>query len=88
MRILFIGDVVGKTGRTAIFEHLPGMVRAIQREGRVVVWSCDPMHGNTITSNTGYKTRPFDRILSEVKTFFSVRRAKFHTQVALPQLSA
>ncbi len=52
------------------------LVRAIQREGRVVVWSCDPMHGNTITSNTGYKTRPFDRILSEVKTFFSVHAAE------------
>src|SRR4029450_11376078 len=52
------------------------MVRAIQREGRIVVWSCDPMHGNTITSNSGYKTRPFDRILSEVKTFFSVHAAE------------
>jgi len=45
------------------------MIRAVQREGKAVVWSCDPMHGNTITSETGYKTRPFDRILSEVKTF-------------------
>jgi 3-deoxy-7-phosphoheptulonate synthase len=40
------------------------------------LWSCDPMHGNTITSETGYKTRPFDRILSEVKTFFAVHRAE------------
>jgi 3-deoxy-7-phosphoheptulonate synthase len=40
------------------------------------VWSCDPMHGNTITSNSGYKTRPFDRILSEVKSFFSVHVAE------------
>jgi len=42
----------------------------------MVVWSCDPMHGNTISSNTGYKTRPFDRILSEVKAFFGVHTAE------------
>jgi 3-deoxy-7-phosphoheptulonate synthase len=48
----------------------------VQREGRVVVWSCDPMHGNTIASNSGYKTRPFDRILSEVKSFFTIHAAE------------
>jgi 3-deoxy-7-phosphoheptulonate synthase len=68
--------LIARFGNEKVGEHLPGMVRAIQREGRVVVWSCDPMHGNTITSNTGYKTRPFDRILSEVKTFFSVHAAE------------
>ncbi|HKU08463.1 MAG TPA: 3-deoxy-7-phosphoheptulonate synthase class II [Bradyrhizobium sp.] len=68
--------LITRFGNEKAGEHLPGMVRAIQREGRVVVWSCDPMHGNTITSNTGYKTRPFDRILSEVKTFFSVHAAE------------
>jgi 3-deoxy-7-phosphoheptulonate synthase len=57
-------------------EHLPGLVRAIKREGKVVVWSCDPMHGNTITSASGYKTRPFDQILQEVKTFFAVHAAE------------
>jgi len=41
-----------------------------------VVWSCDPMHGNTITSTTGYKTRPFDRILAEVKSFFAIHAAE------------
>ncbi len=41
-------------------------------------WSCDPMHGNTITSNCGYKTRPFDRILSEVKSFFADPRGRRH----------
>jgi 3-deoxy-7-phosphoheptulonate synthase len=44
----------------------------MEREGRVVLWSCDPMHGNTITSVSGYKTRPFDKIVQEVKTFFAV----------------
>jgi 3-deoxy-7-phosphoheptulonate synthase len=68
--------LITRFGNDKVGEHLPGMVRAIQREGRSVVWSCDPMHGNTITSNTGYKTRPFDRILSEVKTFFSVHAAE------------
>jgi 3-deoxy-7-phosphoheptulonate synthase len=55
---------------------LPAMVRAVEREGRVVVWCCDPMHGNTITSASGYKTRPFDRILKEVRTFFQVHAAE------------
>ena len=68
--------LITRFGNEKAGEHLPGMVRAIQREGRSVVWSCDPMHGNTITSSTGYKTRPFDRILSEVKTFFSVHAAE------------
>jgi 3-deoxy-7-phosphoheptulonate synthase len=57
-------------------DQLPALVRAVQREGRAVVWSCDPMHGNTITAESGYKTRPFDRILQEVKTFFSVHAAE------------
>jgi 3-deoxy-7-phosphoheptulonate synthase len=68
--------LITRFGNEKAGEHLPGMVRAIKREGRIVVWSCDPMHGNTITSNTGYKTRPFDRILSEVKAFFSVHAAE------------
>ena len=47
----------------------------MEREGRTVVWSCDPMHGNTITLNR-YKTRPFDLILREVEAFFDVHRAE------------
>ncbi|MCP9626225.1 3-deoxy-7-phosphoheptulonate synthase class II [Rhodopseudomonas palustris] len=68
--------LIGRFGHEKIGEHLPAMVRAVQREGRNVVWSCDPMHGNTITSNSGYKTRPFDRILSEVRSFFAVHAAE------------
>ena len=67
--------LINRFGADKIRDHLPGLIRAVQREGRVVVWSCDPMHGNTITSNSGYKTRPFDRILSEVKSFFSIHVA-------------
>src|SRR5256885_3872610 len=55
---------------------LPPLVRAVKREGRHVVWSCDPMHGNTIASVSGYKTRPFDQILKEVRTFFQVHAAE------------
>jgi len=56
-------------------DHLPGLVRAVQREGRSVVWSCDPMHGNTVKAGS-FKTRPFDLIMSEVKTFFDVHAAE------------
>lgn len=57
-------------------KHLPSLIRAVEREGRNVVWSCDPMHGNTISAASGYKTRPFDRILKEVEHFFDVHRAE------------
>jgi 3-deoxy-7-phosphoheptulonate synthase len=68
--------LICRFGADKVGEHLPGMIRAVAREGRNVVWSCDPMHGNTITSQSGYKTRPFDRILHEVKTFFAVHAAE------------
>ena len=68
--------LITRFGHEKVGEHLPGLVRTVQREGRIVVWSCDPMHGNTITSTSGYKTRPFDRILSEVKAFFNVHAAE------------
>jgi 3-deoxy-7-phosphoheptulonate synthase len=68
--------LIGRFGVDKVGEHLPALVRAVKREGRNVVWSCDPMHGNTITSVSGYKTRPFDRILSEVKEFFAVHAAE------------
>jgi 3-deoxy-7-phosphoheptulonate synthase len=57
-------------------DHLPGLIRAVQREGRSVVWSCDPMHGNTIKAGSGYKTRPFERVMHEVRDFFAVHRAE------------
>ena len=68
--------LIGRFGNEKVGEHLPALVRAVKREGRQVVWSCDPMHGNTITSVSGYKTRPFDRVLSEVKEFFAVHAAE------------
>ncbi|UTD29702.1 class II 3-deoxy-7-phosphoheptulonate synthase [Bradyrhizobium sp. WD16] len=68
--------LINRFGADKIDDHLPGFIRAVKREGRVVVWSCDPMHGNTITATSGYKTRPFDRILSEVKSFFQIHAAE------------
>ena len=56
-------------------EHLPALLRAVAKEGRSVVWSCDPMHGNTVSA-AGYKTRPFDRIMSEIRSFFAVHQAE------------
>lgn len=67
--------LIARFGAEKVADHLPKLVRAVEKEGRKVVWSCDPMHGNTISLN-GYKTRPFDRILSEVQTFFEVHRAE------------
>jgi 3-deoxy-7-phosphoheptulonate synthase len=68
--------LIVRLGADKVGDMLPAMVRAVKREGRSVVWSCDPMHGNTITSKSGYKTRPFDLILKEVKSFFSVHAAE------------
>ncbi len=68
--------LISRFGHDKVEAGLPRLVRAVQREGHPVVWSCDPMHGNVVKSESGYKTRPFDRILSEVKGFFAVHRAE------------
>ncbi|HWK42815.1 MAG TPA: 3-deoxy-7-phosphoheptulonate synthase class II [Croceibacterium sp.] len=68
--------LISRFGHDKVEAGLPRLVRAVQREGHPVVWSCDPMHGNVIKAQTGFKTRPFDRILSEVKGFFAVHRAE------------
>ena len=59
-----------------IEKQLPRLIRAVKKEGRNVVWSCDPMHGNVIKAESGFKTRPFDRILREARGFFAVHRAE------------
>lgn len=64
--------LIARYGHEKVGKGLPTLARALKREGRHVVWSCDPMHGNTIKTDTGYKTRPFDYILSEVKGFMQV----------------
>ena len=68
--------LIARFGHENVEAHLPALVRKVTAEGRKVVWSCDPMHGNVVKSDSGYKTRPFDRILSEVKGFFAVHRAE------------
>ena len=67
--------LIARFGADKVEEHLPALVRRLEREGRAVVWSCDPMHGNTISAG-GYKTRPFDRVMREVDRFFDVHDAE------------
>jgi 3-deoxy-7-phosphoheptulonate synthase len=68
--------LISRFGHDSIEEEFPKLVRAVKAEGHPVIWSCDPMHGNTIKAATGYKTRPFERILEEVRGFFAVHRAE------------
>ena len=68
--------LIARFGAGKVGEHLPKLIRKVEQEGRTVVWSCDPMHGNTIKSDSGYKTRPFDRVLREVREFFAVHEAE------------
>jgi 3-deoxy-7-phosphoheptulonate synthase len=66
--------LICRFGADKIADGLPRLIDAVNRAGRTVVWCSDPMHGNTVKAAGGYKTRPFDRILSEVQTFFAVHR--------------
>ena len=68
--------LICRFGADKVEKHLPKLIRTVEKEGRTVVWSCDPMHGNTISAANGYKTRPFDRILKEAETFFAIHRAE------------
>jgi 3-deoxy-7-phosphoheptulonate synthase len=68
--------LINRFGAGKVEEHLPRLVAAVREEGANVVWCCDPMHGNTIKSATGYKTRPFNQVLTEVQEFFAIHRAE------------
>lgn len=68
--------LISRMGHEQVEKSLPRLIQAVEREGRSVVWSCDPMHGNTIKSSNGYKTRKFEHILAEVQGFFAVHRAE------------
>ncbi len=68
-------NVIVRMGADKVADGMPKLIRAIEREGKKVVWSCDPMHGNTITSS-GYKTRPVDAVLKEMKQFFQVHKSE------------
>ncbi|HEY1941318.1 MAG TPA: 3-deoxy-7-phosphoheptulonate synthase class II [Roseiarcus sp.] len=69
-------SLICRFGADKIESSLPALIRAVQREGRKVLWVCDAMHGNTIKTATGYKTRPTERITSEIRSFFAVHRAE------------
>ncbi|MGV8856670.1 MAG: class II 3-deoxy-7-phosphoheptulonate synthase [Devosia sp.] len=66
--------LICRFGADKVNDHLPRLIETVRKAGRTVVWCSDPMHGNTIKASTGFKTRPFDRVLSEVKSFFEVHR--------------
>ncbi|MET0338190.1 MAG: class II 3-deoxy-7-phosphoheptulonate synthase [Caulobacter sp.] len=68
--------LIGRFGADKIHDRLPRLMEATKRAGRTVVWSTDPMHGNTLKAANGYKTRPFDRILAEVRGFVEVAEAE------------
>ena len=68
--------LIARFGAGSVGDHLPRLIKAVEEEGANVVWSCDAMHGNTIKSATGYKTRPFDSVLREVREFFEVHAAE------------
>jgi 3-deoxy-7-phosphoheptulonate synthase len=66
--------LICRFGSDKVKEHLPRVIETVQKAGRTVVWCSDPMHGNTVKAANGYKTRPFDKVLSEVHSFFQVHR--------------
>jgi len=68
--------LIARFGAGQVAENLPRLIRAVREEGANVLWVCDPMHGNTIKSSTGYKTRPFDAVLREVRDFFAVHNSE------------
>jgi len=69
-------NLIVRMGADKVEQHLPRLIRAVENEGRLVLWSSDPMHGNTIKASSGYKTRDFAQVLSEVKQFFQVHQAE------------
>jgi len=69
-------NIIVRMGANKVGDNMPQLIRAVEREGLNVVWSCDPMHGNTIKSSNNYKTRPVDDILTEMKQFFQVHKAE------------
>jgi 3-deoxy-7-phosphoheptulonate synthase len=67
--------LISRMGADRIADRLPPLIRAVEREGHPVLWSCDPMHGNTVKAN-GFKTRPLERMLDELRAFFALCRAE------------
>ena len=68
--------LITRFGADKVEQHLPGLVRALRREGRPVLWVCEPMHGYTVMTSSVYMTRPTERIVAEIRQFFAVHRAE------------
>ena len=68
--------LISRFGSDNVEKYLPKLIKAVKKEGLNVIWSCDPMHGNTIKAATGFKTRPFDSVIKEVKNFFGVHQTE------------
>ena len=68
--------LITRYGHDKVSDYLPKLIKSVKSEGFNVVWCCDPMHGNTIKSSTGFKTRPFDHVLLEVQNSFAVHRSE------------
>ena len=68
--------LISRFGANKAEEFLPKLIKAVKKEGLNVIWSCDPMHGNTIKATSGLKTRPFDNVLKEVKNVFGIHQAE------------
>jgi len=84
LKILKVLNPVNESGRITLIcrmgsekinSILPNIINKVNNEGNNVVWACDPMHGNTIKSNTGYKTRPLTKIFSEIQEFFQIHKS-------------
>ncbi len=68
--------LITRFGHDKVLDYLPKLIKIVQSEGLNVVWCCDPMHGNTVKSSSGFKTRPFDHILAEVQNSFTAHRSE------------
>ena len=68
--------MISRFGANNVEKFLPKLIRSVKKEGLKVIWSCDPMHGNTIKAETGFKTRPFESVLKEVKNVFQVHQSE------------
>jgi 3-deoxy-7-phosphoheptulonate synthase len=69
-------NVIVRMGAEKVGDHLPMLIKAVEKEGKKVLWSCDPMHGNTFKSSTNFKTRDFDKMLQEVTNFFDIHKSE------------
>ena len=68
--------LIARFGAGKVGDHLPGLIKTVRQQGANVVWCCDAMHGNTIKSSSGFKTRPFNNVLREVQDFFDVHKSE------------